>query len=188
MNKCLNCHKTTLDLMNELCFQCRNKDRGDGDFPGVVDDDEGDFPFHEPVVSREKPDPRINCPLDPGEGYRIINHYKETWQEGDEFYQFDQWRKTDGEFSPEPGAIFYHRRAISKPTTVNDIQHGGDHYKTSRIEPWDYIAANELDFFQGSIVKYVSRFRDKNGLDDLKKAGHFLDKLIEIEYGSDEGN
>lgn len=77
---------------------------------------------------------------------------------------------------------------LEKPKTVNDIQHGGDHYKTSRIQPWDYIAANELDFFQGSIVKYVSRFRDKNGLEDLKKARHFLDKLIEIEYGSDEGN
>ena len=64
---------------------------------------------------------------------------------------------------------------------ANERQHGGDHYKTKAIEPWDFIAANNLGFFEGNIVKYLSRWRDKNGIEDLLKARHYLDKLIEIE-------
>lgn len=64
---------------------------------------------------------------------------------------------------------------------VNDIQIGGGHYKERAIQPWDYIAANGLDFFQGNVVKYVTRFREKNGVQDLQKARHYIDKLIEIE-------
>ncbi len=66
-------------------------------------------------------------------------------------------------------------------TTANDTQVGGQHYKTKAIQPWDYIAANQLGYFEGNIVKYVSRWRDKGGVDDLRKAKHYLDKLIELE-------
>lgn len=65
--------------------------------------------------------------------------------------------------------------------SANDKQVGGDHYKKKAIEPWDYIAANGLGFFEGSIVKYVSRWQDKGGIKDLEKARHFIDKLIELE-------
>ena len=64
--------------------------------------------------------------------------------------------------------------------SANNQQVGGSHYSSRSIQPWDYIAANKLDFFQGSIIKYVTRCWDKNGLEDLKKARHFLDKYIEI--------
>ena len=64
---------------------------------------------------------------------------------------------------------------------ANDIQIAGTHYQTKAIQPWDYIAANGLGYFAGNIVKYVSRYQDKGGLDDLKKAAHYLQKLIEIE-------
>lgn len=64
--------------------------------------------------------------------------------------------------------------------SVNAIQYGGQHYKKLAIQPWDYVAANNLGYFEGSIVKYVSRWRDKGGIEDLKKARHFLDKLIEV--------
>lgn len=66
-------------------------------------------------------------------------------------------------------------------STANDHQVAGSHYKKKSIQPWDYIAANELGYFEGNIVKYVSRWRDKGGLDDLRKARHYLDKLIELE-------
>lgn len=65
--------------------------------------------------------------------------------------------------------------------TANDTQVGGQHYKAKTIQPWDFIAANGLGYFEGNIVKYVSRWRDKGGLDDLRKARHYLDKLIELE-------
>lgn len=67
------------------------------------------------------------------------------------------------------------------PVNANATQVGGEHYKNRVIQPWDFIAANKLDFFQGSVVKYVVRFREKNGVEDLKKARHYLDKLIELE-------
>jgi hypothetical protein len=59
-------------------------------------------------------------------------------------------------------------------------QVGGTHYSKHKIQPWDYVAANDLGYFEGSIVKYITRWRDKGGVEDLKKARHFLDKLIEV--------
>lgn len=63
---------------------------------------------------------------------------------------------------------------------ANDIQYGGNHYKGTQIQHWDFAAANGLDYFQGCITKYVTRWRLKNGLEDLKKAQHFLQKYIEL--------
>jgi hypothetical protein len=48
------------------------------------------------------------------------------------------------------------------------------------IQPWDYIVSNNLGFLEGNIVKYVTRWKDKNGVDDLRKAQHYLAKLIEV--------
>jgi hypothetical protein len=56
---------------------------------------------------------------------------------------------------------------------------GGTHYQSLAIEPIDYILANELDFCEGSVVKYISRWRNKNGIQDLYKAKHMIEFLIE---------
>lgn len=64
---------------------------------------------------------------------------------------------------------------------ANDRQVAGDHYKGKTIQPWDYIASNGLGYFEGNVVKYVSRWRDKGGVADLQKARHYLDKLIELQ-------
>jgi hypothetical protein len=64
--------------------------------------------------------------------------------------------------------------------TANDVQVAGTHYKSKAIQPWDYIVGNDLGYLEGNIVKYVSRWKDKGGVDDLKKARHYLDKLIEV--------
>jgi len=64
---------------------------------------------------------------------------------------------------------------------ANKIQHGGQHYKGKAIEPWDYVAANNLGFFEGNAIKYLTRWRDKGGIEDLKKAQHYIQKLIEVE-------
>jgi hypothetical protein len=66
-------------------------------------------------------------------------------------------------------------------STVNNIQHGGTHYKDKAIQPWDYIISNDLGYLEGNVVKYVSRWRDKGGIQDLQKARHYLDKLLEVE-------
>lgn len=62
---------------------------------------------------------------------------------------------------------------------VNDKQVGGDHYKKVPIQPWDYIISNNLGFLEGNIIKYVTRYQEKNGKQDLLKAKHYLEKLIE---------
>ena len=64
---------------------------------------------------------------------------------------------------------------------ANSIQFGGNHYKRKSIEPWDFIAANDIGFLDGNAIKYLTRWKDKNGIEDLKKARHYIDKLIEIE-------
>ncbi len=62
-----------------------------------------------------------------------------------------------------------------------DTQEGGSHYKDKAIQPVQYIHANGLGFCEGNVVKYVTRWRDKNGLADLRKAKHYIDLLIELE-------
>lgn len=71
--------------------------------------------------------------------------------------------------------------AAAFQSKANDRQPGGDHYIKKTIQPWDYILAIGAGFLDGNVIKYVSRFRDKNGLEDLEKAKHYLDKLIEVE-------
>lgn len=62
---------------------------------------------------------------------------------------------------------------------ANEQQVGGAHYAAKAIQPWDFIIANDLGYLEGNIVKYVSRWKDKGGIEDLKKAQHYLQKLIE---------
>lgn len=61
-------------------------------------------------------------------------------------------------------------------------QVGGDHYQKYAIQPAEFIARNRIEWVPGNIIKYVCRFRDKNGKDDLLKAQHYLAILIEAEY------
>lgn len=63
--------------------------------------------------------------------------------------------------------------------SANDKQVAGTHYKAG-IEHWDFVVANDLDYFQGQITKYVTRWKKKNGITDLLKAQHFLEKYIEV--------
>lgn len=60
-------------------------------------------------------------------------------------------------------------------------QVGGSHYSNMPIQPFTYIYANGLGFAEGCVVKYVSRWKAKNGIEDLRKAKHFLELLIEAE-------
>jgi hypothetical protein len=62
-----------------------------------------------------------------------------------------------------------------------DIQIGGSHYKDLEIQPIDYILGNSLGYAEGNVVKYVSRWRDKGGIEDLRKAKQYIDFLIAHE-------
>ena len=91
--------------------------------------------------------------------------------------ELDQWK----EMSTEQ----YIQRIMKEEnlTTSDNKQVGGSHYCDKSIQPWDYIYSNNLGYFEGNCLKYVSRWKDKGGVEDLKKAIHYLEKLIELEEG-----
>ena len=71
-------------------------------------------------------------------------------------------------------------------TQANDKQIAGTHYKALAIQPWDYIAGNGIGYLEGCAIKYLSRWRDKGGVDDLRKAQHYIEKLIELEVSKEQ--
>jgi hypothetical protein len=66
---------------------------------------------------------------------------------------------------------------------AKDQQIGGNHYKQMKIQPFEYAMKNNLNAGQFGVLKYITRYKLKNGLEDLRKAKHFLELLAEEEYG-----
>ena len=64
-----------------------------------------------------------------------------------------------------------------------DIQEGGDHYKKMKIQPIEFIQANNLGYEEANVIKYVCRHKVKNGVKDIDKAIHYLELLKENIYG-----
>lgn len=72
------------------------------------------------------------------------------------------------------------------PQSALAVQVGGNHYKDLKIQPVEYIHANNIGYMEGNVIKYVSRWRTKNGLKDLEKAKHYIELLIELESANKE--
>lgn len=85
------------------------------------------------------------------------------------------WGSFDKLNRPEPC------RGLMKPKTTEATQVGGDHYLNLAIQPMRYSMMNRLDAAQHTAIKYITRFRDKGGIQDLEKAKHCIDLLIEFE-------
>jgi len=71
-------------------------------------------------------------------------------------------------------------------TEANKRQVGGDHYMNMGVQPWKAMESWMTDeqligFMMGNVIKYVARWQEKNGIEDLRKASHYLEKLIEVE-------
>ena len=76
----------------------------------------------------------------------------------------------------------YRVTAICEAPRATDKQVGGDHYRRMKIQPIEFITANNLGFCVGNVIKYCCRYKSKNGKEDLLKARHYIDLLIESEY------
>jgi hypothetical protein len=74
-----------------------------------------------------------------------------------------------------------HWQVTGNVATPLEVQIAGSHYKGKRIQPVEYIHANNLNFLEGCIIKRVTRWRDKDGFQDLEKIKHEVDLLIEME-------
>lgn len=64
----------------------------------------------------------------------------------------------------------------------SQIQVGGTHYNKMKIQPIEFIYENNIPYMEANVIKYVCRHKSKNGLQDLEKAKHYIDLLIEKEY------
>lgn len=67
-----------------------------------------------------------------------------------------------------------------------DTQISGTHYRKYSIQPTEFFYRNQVPFIEANIIKYTLRHKDKNGIEDLLKAKHYLDILIELEYKNHE--
>jgi hypothetical protein len=74
-----------------------------------------------------------------------------------------------------------HWQVTGNVSTPLEIQVAGNHYKGKKIQPVEYIHANGLNFLEGCIVKRITRWRDKDGFQDLEKIKHEVDLMIEME-------
>lgn len=68
--------------------------------------------------------------------------------------------------------------------TALDTQVGGGHYKDSAIQPIEFIVANDIPYREANVIKYVFRWKSKNGIEDLRKAKHYIEMLIEEEMNA----
>lgn len=66
---------------------------------------------------------------------------------------------------------------------ANEEQVGGGHYKGQKVEHWDFVMMHDIPYMEAQVIKYMMRWRKKNGVEDLRKAEHFIRKLIEVELG-----
>ena len=75
------------------------------------------------------------------------------------------------------------KTTMTDDTTTSPLatQVGGNHYKDLAIQPVEYIHANNIGYMEGNVIKYVSRWKAKNGIKDLEKAKHYIELLIALE-------
>jgi len=71
-------------------------------------------------------------------------------------------------------------RGVREP---DSMQIGGNHYANKQFQPIEYITANNLDFAEGNIIKYVTRHKEKNGKEDILKALHYCKLILKYNYG-----
>lgn len=69
---------------------------------------------------------------------------------------------------------------------AKDTQIGGNHYSKYSIQPAEFIYVNNVPFIEGNIIKYILRHRDKNGIEDIKKAIHYCELLLKFEYDTEK--
>lgn len=96
--------------------------------------------------------------------------------------ELERWHHTGTRLCPDMKNKFEGETyTVPKPPPAHKEQVGGDHYKKMSIQPIEYIMANKLGYCEGNIVKYISRWRDKGGVEDLRKIKQYVDFLIEQE-------
>lgn len=133
--------------------------------------------FREPVVELGvvEFDPKLKRPafgdsvqvkIDPNGEWVYVDHTAVDWS------NVYRWRLG-------PGPV---RTTPAEPAPL-DVQVGGGHYKGMKIQPVEYIHANGLGYLEGNVIKYISRHGSKNGAEDVRKALHYSQLILQLQYG-----
>lgn len=91
---------------------------------------------------------------------------------------------TESNTATEPAAVKMNLRErfqAEREAKALATQVGGSHYKQMAIQPVEFIHANNIGYIEGCIIKYICRYKNKNGIEDLQKIKHYVDLLIELE-------
>lgn len=98
-----------------------------------------------------------------------------------------EWDYDPDAYQPPPDITVADDTAVTYQRDPDPFTHqvGGSHYTDMAIQPIQYILANGIPYIESTVIKYVSRWRPKGGVEDLRKARHFLDMLINHESGKD---
>ena len=94
---------------------------------------------------------------------------------------YPQAHEAQGRASGQQDAIHFGEHMSAKQNQI-----GGEHYKKFSIQPVEYIHANKLTYLVGNVIKYVTRHQYKNGAEDIKKAIHYCELILEMEYKDDK--
>lgn len=156
-------------------------------FPGVVTID---IEFKNGIIrtGRDSDDSSFDIPFVGGEGFTV-----KKWRVHSKTSTTKQEVRTE-ETKPIRQDEKFKAGGYSGTGSVNaqlkqsatDTQVGGNHYTKLAIQPMQYSMKNGLDALQHTVIKYVTRFRDKAGIEDLEKAKHCIDMLIEFERGKND--
>ena len=96
-------------------------------------------------------------------------------------FPFDDQKAIDAVADAEKVKLDAQHKATLEKESALKAQEGGSHYKDLAIQPVEFIHANNIGYMEGNVIKYLVRWRSKNGIQDLKKARHYIDLLIEME-------
>lgn len=88
----------------------------------------------------------------------------------------------DSDQCPDDDSYLPPKQVLS-PTSALDKQEGGNHYKGCTIQPIEYIHANKLGYIEGNVVKYITRHTSKGGAGDVRKAIHYCELVLQLQYG-----
>jgi hypothetical protein len=67
-----------------------------------------------------------------------------------------------------------------------DTQVGGDHYKQMKIQPVEFICENNIPYCEANVIKYISRHKSKNGAQDVRKAIHYCELILKMQYDAEQ--
>jgi len=126
----------------------------------------------------------MNCDVMPPAGYRLATREEEqSIPKGALFLnEVGHWKESLCNGTAANSGYLYAVPVITADPKATDIQVGGSHYKGLVIQPAEYCQRNRLPYCEANVVKYVTRHREKNGREDVEKAIHYLQLLLEIEY------